>query len=577
MHQQRNTMSQKMLAVKKGNLRQSCGNSKISCLSACQFPILRDEAAPFPVAIPEWTQMLILPFKTVFNSNAWIEVMPFLRHVVLVIAGVAFCATSEAQTSATFSDQKSPPNLRSKRKLDGANPVSSTFSHPTSSRRRPKSQVASLPSRQQSKRVDTHDQQVKIVRRIERKQLGEERKQLGEPRVTQKTAKQNDVLKSSRRSVSNHQISKQVPAGFRKSDSSNVNLSDQPKLASARNLLKPLPQKKKESSVGYAGARETLTDRVSSQPQPKSVPTRVASLTNGVSALPTVTKLVSPLVPASPSTPVSPGTGLKLGALSGANFKSPKSFLSNKNFKFSNASKFLKTEKAVDKVELSFGDKPEESLGTANKPVQKSATVVRSGRNNKVPAMLPSAKKVTRRTIKARTLPSNRVISNRFTDDDDERANINRYLTVKSVDDPIVANPFAEIKQQDDIGLLNESRPAPPLADGMSYSTLTGYYEQAHLATYRAHNFKHRPLYFEEVNLERYGNQLPMQNVISAAHFFTSAGLLPYQFGANPPNCCVSTLGHKRPGDCVPYQRHRWPRSVKGLFYQGLAITAISL
>jgi hypothetical protein len=83
--------------------------------------------------------------------------------------------------------------------------------------------------------------------------------------------------------------------------------------------------------------------------------------------------------------------------------------------------------------------------------------------------------------------------------------------------------------------------------------------------------FYHNPLYFEEVNLERYGYQCGdrscccscgreccLQPVVSAAHFFGTIPALPYCMAADCPCDCVYTLGHYRPGDCNPW-RYNWP------------------
>jgi hypothetical protein len=65
----------------------------------------------------------------------------------------------------------------------------------------------------------------------------------------------------------------------------------------------------------------------------------------------------------------------------------------------------------------------------------------------------------------------------------------------------------------------------------------------------------HKPLYFEQVQVERYGHSLPpcLQPVCSGAHFFGSLITLPYQMGLTPPNECIYPLGHYRPGNCAPY------------------------
>ncbi len=83
--------------------------------------------------------------------------------------------------------------------------------------------------------------------------------------------------------------------------------------------------------------------------------------------------------------------------------------------------------------------------------------------------------------------------------------------------------------------------------------------------------FYHNPLYFEEINAERYGYQCGdrswcctygreccLQPAASAAHFFGTIPALPYCLVAECPTEHVYTLGHYRPGNCNPWQRH-WP------------------
>jgi len=66
------------------------------------------------------------------------------------------------------------------------------------------------------------------------------------------------------------------------------------------------------------------------------------------------------------------------------------------------------------------------------------------------------------------------------------------------------------------------------------------------------------PLYFEEVNLERYGYSQAylraIQPLASSAHFFGTIPTLPYLMVAEPSRECVYTLGQYRPGSCVPFQ-----------------------
>ena len=72
--------------------------------------------------------------------------------------------------------------------------------------------------------------------------------------------------------------------------------------------------------------------------------------------------------------------------------------------------------------------------------------------------------------------------------------------------------------------------------------------------TWKASNLCHKPLYFEQVALERHGRSFGfyMQPILSGAHFFGTLPILPYKMGLKTPNECVYTLGHYRPGVCTP-------------------------
>lgn len=76
-----------------------------------------------------------------------------------------------------------------------------------------------------------------------------------------------------------------------------------------------------------------------------------------------------------------------------------------------------------------------------------------------------------------------------------------------------------------------------------------------------ATNMRHRPLYFEQINLERYGYTVGecVQPLLSGAHFFLVVPALPYKIAVAPQDTCVYTLGHYRPGSCVPRRVH-WPQ-----------------
>jgi hypothetical protein len=89
----------------------------------------------------------------------------------------------------------------------------------------------------------------------------------------------------------------------------------------------------------------------------------------------------------------------------------------------------------------------------------------------------------------------------------------------------------------------------------------------------------HNPLYFEEVNLERYGygpRYLRVaQPIISAGQFFVTVPILPYLMVAEPTRECVYTLGHYRPGSAVPYRIMLPPLNLKAATVEGGLIVGL--
>ena len=86
----------------------------------------------------------------------------------------------------------------------------------------------------------------------------------------------------------------------------------------------------------------------------------------------------------------------------------------------------------------------------------------------------------------------------------------------------------------------------------------------------------HKPLFFEEVSLERYGHTAGplVQPIVSGAHFFGNVFMLPYHAGLTPPNECIYPLGYYRPGECAPWIVPGFPMSSRGFKWQGLALGA---
>jgi hypothetical protein len=85
----------------------------------------------------------------------------------------------------------------------------------------------------------------------------------------------------------------------------------------------------------------------------------------------------------------------------------------------------------------------------------------------------------------------------------------------------------------------------------------------------------HKPLYFEDEQLERYGHSFTpcIQPFVSGAHFFCTLPVLPYCMGVEPPCECIYALGHYRPGSCAPYMCNPVPLSLRGALFEAGAVT----
>ena len=94
------------------------------------------------------------------------------------------------------------------------------------------------------------------------------------------------------------------------------------------------------------------------------------------------------------------------------------------------------------------------------------------------------------------------------------------------------------------------------------------------LFSWKASALCHKPLYFEEVALERYGHSLNplIQPIFSGVHFFATIPILPYLMGVYPPNECQYVLGYYRPGDCAPWLVPPFPFSLRGAVVEATAV-----
>lgn len=97
---------------------------------------------------------------------------------------------------------------------------------------------------------------------------------------------------------------------------------------------------------------------------------------------------------------------------------------------------------------------------------------------------------------------------------------------------------------------------------------------------WKASGLSHKPLYFEQVHLERYGHSWGpyVQPLVSGAHFFLTVPILPYKMGLKTPNECVYSLGYYRPGSCAPYMLDPVPFTWRaGLFQAGAVVGAAAV
>ena len=95
--------------------------------------------------------------------------------------------------------------------------------------------------------------------------------------------------------------------------------------------------------------------------------------------------------------------------------------------------------------------------------------------------------------------------------------------------------------------------------------------------TWKASGLCHKPLYFEQVSLERYGHSFVplLEPVVAGAHFFATVPILPYKMGIHPPWECIYPLGYYRPGSCAPHMIFPFPISLRGALVEGGVATGL--
>lgn len=95
------------------------------------------------------------------------------------------------------------------------------------------------------------------------------------------------------------------------------------------------------------------------------------------------------------------------------------------------------------------------------------------------------------------------------------------------------------------------------------------------MATWYAANNCHKPLYFEDEQLERYGHSAGpyLGPIRSTAHFFADFAMWPYKTAIHPPNECLYALGFYRPGNCAPWLADPLPISLRGAARQSVLLS----
>jgi hypothetical protein len=94
--------------------------------------------------------------------------------------------------------------------------------------------------------------------------------------------------------------------------------------------------------------------------------------------------------------------------------------------------------------------------------------------------------------------------------------------------------------------------------------------------TWKAAGYCHKPLYFEDWELERYGHSYgALDPILSTAHFFITLPVLPYKMGVELPWECVYPLGYYRPGSCAPWTVPAIPISCRGIALEAATVTGL--
>lgn len=116
---------------------------------------------------------------------------------------------------------------------------------------------------------------------------------------------------------------------------------------------------------------------------------------------------------------------------------------------------------------------------------------------------------------------------------------------------------FSRVNTEPSLGV--DAPLAPPVRN--QSSDTNGYYDWTPSGyCWQSPAFCYSPLYFEQPNLERYGNSKGplLAPAWSATYFFGQIVALPISAVRQPPYSKSCTLGNHRPGDCAPFQKRAY-------------------
>jgi hypothetical protein len=87
----------------------------------------------------------------------------------------------------------------------------------------------------------------------------------------------------------------------------------------------------------------------------------------------------------------------------------------------------------------------------------------------------------------------------------------------------------------------------------------------------------YNPLYFEDVQLERYGHAYPplIQPVVSMGRMGVQLLALPYAMTLEPISSRVYPLGYYRPGDFAPYFIYQIPLNAEAAINEAAVVTGL--